>query len=83
MVISGEAGIGKSRLASEVEDYARADQALILRFQCSALQSNSDLHPLLEHLTQFAGVRRTDAEPLRSEKIRLSLIHISEPTRPY
>ena len=70
VVISGEAGIGKSRLASELETLARAHDALVIRFQCSALQSNSDLHPIQDYLTQFVGIQRTEPEHLRHSKIQ-------------
>ncbi len=77
VVISGEAGIGKSRLASELAGRASTHDALVLRFQCSALQSNSDLHPIRDYLAQFAGTQRTEPEPPRHAKIRSVLERLS------
>jgi predicted ATPase len=73
VVIAGEAGIGKSRLSREVELLARRDDATLLRFQCSPIQSNSNLHPIYDHLVQFAGIRLADAEDLRLQKLQRML----------
>jgi tetratricopeptide (TPR) repeat protein len=70
VLIAGEAGIGKSRLVMELEDFARADEALVMRFQCSPLQSNSDFYPIQDYLARWAGARRTEPEHLRYSKIQ-------------
>ena len=67
--IAGEAGIGKSRLVTEIEAVARAENARSLRLQCSALKANSDLHPLQDHLVRVADMRREDSDGVRAEKI--------------
>ncbi len=77
VLISGEAGIGKSRLAIELEDLARADGSKIMRFQCSPLQTNSEFHPVLDHLTRLAGARRTEPDHLRYAKIQKLLASTS------
>ncbi len=70
MLVSGESGIGKSRLALELERRARADEAIVLTFQGSAQHTNSDLYPLLLHLDQAAGVRRGEPQDRRQAKIQ-------------
>lgn len=50
VLISGEPGIGKSRLAQELVGHARRRRATVLHFQCSPHHESSMLHPLLERL---------------------------------
>lgn len=56
MVLRGEAGLGKSRLAAELCDrvLAQGDRVRVLR--CSAFHRHSALHPIAQHLLQRAGV---------------------------
>ena len=53
VVISGEAGVGKSRLTFELIDRVRGDHARIVQYDCSPQHQNSVLYPFLDR------VRRT------------------------
>src|SRR5712691_1887852 len=56
VLLSGEPGIGKSRMVQTLTEHASADGALRIAFRCSAYHHNSAFHPLLEHaqrLLQF------------------------------
>ncbi len=56
VLLSGEPGIGKSRLVQTLTEHASADGALRIEFRCSAYHQNSAFHPMLEHaqrLLQF------------------------------
>ena len=77
--ISGEAGIGKSRLARELEHHVHADAALVLKYHGSPQHSNSDLHPVIEHLYLVAGVRRTEPDAVRYAKIE-KMLALSSPS---
>ena len=57
VVISGDPGIGKSRLAFELAAKVRSEGPNVLRYDCSPQHQNSMLHPLLEHLRRVAGSR--------------------------
>jgi class 3 adenylate cyclase/tetratricopeptide (TPR) repeat protein len=54
VVVSGDPGIGKSRLAFELVAKARGESPVILRYDCSPQHQNSILHPILEHLRRVS-----------------------------
>ncbi len=58
VLLSGEADIGKSRLAEELEEIATADMARCLRSYCSPYHGNSALYPIINGLQRRAGIRR-------------------------
>ncbi|HUS54437.1 MAG TPA: adenylate/guanylate cyclase domain-containing protein [Thermohalobaculum sp.] len=58
VLLSGEAGIGKSRLLQELQDYASGGQARCMRSFCSPYHANSALFPVIIGLQRGAGIRR-------------------------
>jgi tetratricopeptide (TPR) repeat protein len=76
VLISGEAGIGKTRLAAELEARIEADAGVVRRFHGSPQHSNSDLYPLSDHLHLEAGVRRGDPDDVRADKIQRLLTEL-------
>jgi class 3 adenylate cyclase/predicted ATPase len=77
VLLSGEAGIGKTRLARTA--YARiADEETIrVRYQCSPLYTNSALYPFIEQIEFAAGIDRSEQPDLKFEKIQGFLQHFS------
>lgn len=69
VLISGEPGIGKSRLAAEVQRLALAQGAFVVRLQSASDRSHSDLHSLHELLRQAARVQKTDPPAIRRRKL--------------
>ena len=67
MLLSGEAGIGKSRLVQELKEQVIKDDATRIEFRCSPYHQNSALYPVLEHLQRVLQFRREDAP---QEKLR-------------
>ncbi|MFY0565683.1 protein kinase domain-containing protein [Archangium lansingense] len=53
VLLSGEAGVGKSRLIQEVRGRIIREQALTLRLQCWSQFSTSAFHPLIEALQRL------------------------------
>lgn len=59
-VVSGEAGIGKTRLASAASDAARAAGAAVVRATCDELGRVLPLQPVLDALTDALRMRTAD-----------------------
>ena len=55
VLLSGEAGIGKSRLVQEVKEQVVQQGALCLEFRCSPYAQNSAFSPVLVHLQAALG----------------------------
>jgi class 3 adenylate cyclase len=59
VLISGEPGIGKSRLVAALEERIADEPYTPLRYQCSPYHTNSALYPFIAQLEQAAGSRQT------------------------
>jgi DNA-binding SARP family transcriptional activator len=79
-LISGEAGIGKSRLASEVITLARAEnqQVLCLEGRCVSSDHPITYWPFLDILRSYFGLRDTDSnvEVLRKISTGVRLLNV-------
>ncbi|MEX0367398.1 MAG: AAA family ATPase [Ruegeria sp.] len=69
VLVSGEAGIGKSRLAEGLSQETRADGRIRLSFQCSPYHSNSALYPLIQHLEGASKFTQSDSADERLAKL--------------
>ncbi len=78
VVISGEPGIGKSRLAFELAAKVRGEGPNVLRYDCSPQHQNSMLHPLLEHLRRVAGSSPDGESGVTLEALRSSFVDRSD-----
>ena len=58
VLLSGEPGIGKSRLVREVRARLKDEPHVRLLYQCSPHHTTSPLHPLIEQLERAAGLAR-------------------------
>ncbi len=54
-LISGESGIGKSRLARTLAERISGESYTPLHLQCSPFHTNIALYPIIEHFERVAG----------------------------
>jgi class 3 adenylate cyclase/tetratricopeptide (TPR) repeat protein len=69
VLISGEPGIGKSRLAVALQDMLASEPHARLHFYCSPHHTESALYPMINQIERGAGFERTDAPAERLAKL--------------
>jgi class 3 adenylate cyclase len=60
VVLIGEPGIGKSRLAYEQQKLLRTESGATFRFQCLPQFISSPLHPWVHNVKRFASIQQND-----------------------
>lgn len=75
VLLSGEAGIGKSRVVRQLHERLAAMPHTRLRFQCSPAHTESALYPVIRHLEHAAGFVPDDAPETRLHKLKALLGH--------
>jgi len=74
VLISGEPGIGKSRLIAALSKRIEGDPHIRLRFFCSPYHQDSALYPLIAQLEHAAGFAREDTIEDKLGKLRELLV---------
>jgi class 3 adenylate cyclase/predicted ATPase len=69
VLVSGEPGIGKSRLIMALRDRLAGERYGFLSFQCSSYHTSSALHPVIHYLEHVAGITRGNAPAVRLDKL--------------
>ena len=69
VLISGEPGIGKSRLAEAFREYIVGDPHTRLRYFCSPHHQDSALFPIIAQLERAADFERGDAPEVKLDKL--------------
>jgi predicted ATPase len=72
VLLSGERGIGKSRIVRELRARLEGEPHVRLLYQCSPHHMTSALHPVIEHLERAAGFERDDPPEARLDSWRRS-----------
>ncbi|MEB1815078.1 AAA family ATPase, partial [Adlercreutzia mucosicola] len=69
VLISGEAGIGKSRIAEGLSLGLEGEQPTSLRYFCAPHSSSSPLHPIIGHLEVTARFEAGDDADTKLDKL--------------
>src|SRR5215471_792830 len=69
VLVSGEPGIGKSRLIMALRDRLAGERYGFLSFQCSSYHTSSALHPVIHYLEHVAGITRDTTPAVRLDKL--------------
>jgi class 3 adenylate cyclase len=78
-LLSGEAGIGKSRLTTALMENITGERHTRLRYFCSPQHTDSALHPIIEQLKRAAGLARDDGPSTRLDKLDAVLARTGRP----
>ena len=78
VLISGEPGIGKSRLVTALEERIADEPHTLLHYQCSPHHTNSALYPFIAQFERAAGFKADDASEKRLDKLE-ALLAIAAP----
>src|SRR5215831_4746750 len=73
VLVSGEPGIGKSRIAAALAEHLRGEPHLRLRYFCSPYHQDSALYPFVEQLARAARFAREDTPAAKLEKLEAVL----------
>ncbi len=69
VLLSGEPGIGKSRITRALRERIAEEPHIRLRYQCSPFHVNSALYPVIEHLERAADFAREDSVERKLDKL--------------
>jgi class 3 adenylate cyclase/predicted ATPase len=73
VLLSGEAGIGKSRLVQALKEQVLSEGATRVEFRCSAYHQNSAFYPIVEHLQRLLQFVPHEAPHVRLTKLNQML----------
>jgi hypothetical protein len=73
VLLSGEPGIGKSRLVQELKEQLAHEGVTHIEFRCSPYHQNSALYPIIDHLQRLLQFAREDSPTVKLEKLQHSL----------
>jgi class 3 adenylate cyclase len=79
VLISGEPGIGKSRIAAALEERLRGEPHLRLRYFCSHYHQDSALYPFIDQLGRAADFASEGSPADRLEKLEALLARAAPP----
>ncbi len=80
VLISGEAGLGKSRISAALEQRLRAEPHLRLRYFCSPYYQDSALYPVIDQLGRASGFTREDTRAAKLDKLEAVLTRAGAPS---
>jgi len=79
VLVSGEPGIGKSRLTAALSQRIETEPHTRIRYFCSPHDQDSALYPFIGQLERAAGFARDDTATMKLDKLEARLAHGAEP----
>ena len=73
VLLSGEAGIGKSRISEALVDALSDEPHFAIRYQCSPYHTDSALHPAIQQIAHAAGFAENDDPGRRLNRLEALL----------
>ncbi len=74
VLLSGEPGIGKSRLGQTLKEQVSTEGATRIEFRCSPYHQNSAFYPIIDHLQRLLQFQREEAPPTKVAKLQQALL---------
>lgn len=81
--VTGEAGIGKSRLVEALVERVQQERHEFIRLQCSPYHTTSALYPVIRRLSWIAGLAPDDDQAARAKKLDRLLAYYGEDAAEY
>lgn len=78
VLLSGEPGVGKSRLLRTVRERVEGEPHLLLRYHCSPYQSDTAFHPFVEQIERAAAFARDETAAAKLDKLEALLAQGTE-----
>jgi predicted ATPase len=75
VLLSGEGGIGKSRLVEVLRERVAGEGAPCIALRCSPYHTHSALYPVIEHLQRWLQVQRDDTPEEKLRTLEEALAH--------
>jgi hypothetical protein len=79
VLLSGEPGIGESRLIAAVQEELRPEPHTRLRYFCSPHHRDSALYPIIAQLERAGGIERADGPETKLDKLEALLARTAPP----
>ena len=81
VLLTGEAGIGKSRITEALVETVAGEPHFLLRYQCSPYHADSALYPVIQQLAHAAGFAADDSGDRRLDKLEALLARATDDIR--
>ena len=75
LLLTGDAGIGKSRITRAMIDALADEPHIRISYQCSPYHTDSSLYPAIQQLTFAAGIKDSDSNDEKLDKLEAVLVN--------